>query len=347
MEYLRIKLGGRKKSILLKLVESYIKEAEPISSGYLEHFIDSSSATIRNELRELTELGFLEQVHSMGGRIPTSRAYRIYVNELISRLILDRNEVKALYRAFNKVGREMEALIASALEVLSKKSDYMAYATVSSAPSTRVRSVNLIELGETEVVVILVTDVGVAQSKVIRTGVPVRKLMLGLVNEKLNNYLRGKRVQEINLKELKGFLRGIADRIPALFSRLDEVLRTATYPSQRVIFTEAYKLLSQPEFDEANAFREVMATIQDQDCFLEIVEKGQTEREIDAVIGDEAGRDELRNVSILVSSYASENEQLGKLGLVGPKRLDYEGSLPMVFNVAEALSRALADWKKR
>ncbi len=343
MTLIDIKLSQRKREILISLVENYIRRAEPISSSYLEKFFDMSSATIRNELRELTELGFLEQTHSMSGRAPTSKAYRLYVDSLITRLILDRREVRALYRTFRRLHTELSALISAALDKLTEKSNYLAYMTIPSKESIVIKSVYIIEIDFNQVVILAITDGGVFQSKILETEIPVRKMMLGIVNERLNNYLRGKKLSEVNLRELKQLVKGLADRIPALYPRLEELFKKAGDSFEKVAYTEAYVLLSQPEFTDKTAFTELIETIKDQDSFIDIIKKSDFTSSVDALIGEETGKKELRNASILVSKYTYKDSDEGKLGVIGPKRLDYGKMIPIVFNVAEALSMVLTN----
>jgi len=160
------------------------------------------------------------------------------------------------------------------------------------------------------------------------------------LNERLNNYCRGKKLAEINFSELKQVLRTFAKGLPVICTQVEALLKAALHPKNRVIFTEAYALLAQPEFGEPGKFKRVMQTITDEGSFLEIVDKVK-EKGVDAIIGEESGREELDDVSILVSPYETE----GKLGLVGPTRLQYQRTIPLVFNVAEALRRALGEEK--
>jgi len=340
MVFGQVNLTARKKKLLMTLAEAYIREARPISSQYLERFVEASSATIRNELRELEALGFVKQVHPQGGRVPTTYGYRVYVDELISQVKVEPEQVKSLLRLFRRVGRELEELVHSILDRLSLESNYLAFVTIPPPSSISVKSISLIEVDDYEFVIVLVTDSGVTQSRTIKSPTLVKNLLLGLLNERLNNYCRGKKLAEINFSELKQVLRTFAKGLPVICTQVEALLKAALHPKNRVIFTEAYALLAQPEFGEPGKFKRVMQTITDEGSFLEIVDKVK-EKGVDAIIGEESGREELDDVSILVSPYETE----GKLGLVGPTRLQYQRTIPLVFNVAEALRRALGEEK--
>jgi len=251
--------------------------------------------------------------------------------------------VQAVYRTLRKLSSELERLISSILSRLTEKTQYMAYITVPALAKSKIKSVNLIEVDRYQLVIVLVTDAQVAQSRVVTTDVPVQKLMIGLLNERLNNYFRGKAMAEVNFAELRKLLSDFAGSLPFLYSHIESLIKGAMAPRRKVLFTEAYTLLSQPEFEQAGRFRTIIESLTDEENFLSIIDRGSRGTEVDAIIGEETGKDELKDISILVSPYDMKDGEGGKLGLVGPTRLDYEKTLSVVLNIAEALSRTLAD----
>jgi len=347
METIEGAISGRKRRILLLLVKHYIQQVKPISSGYLAKLVSLSSATVRTELRELTALGYLEQPHTAAGRIPTFRAYRLYVNDLMSRLVVDPSEVKQLVKAFRRVGRELELLLSSSLDRLMSESQYLAYATVPEHPPLSIRSLNLLEVDREQVVIVLVTDFGVTQSGIIPTGIAVHKLRIGLLSERLTNYLRGRRIGEVKMTEVRSILADFALVPVSLMERLQRLLQKLRQPEERVIFAEAYRLLSHPEFGEGDRFRHLVDSIGDQERFLSTIERRAGERPLAAIIGEEAGYDDFAGISILASSYELDETSTGQLGVVGPTRLQYGKAMPLVLNVAEALSQVLKEWRSR
>lgn len=347
MDTLAATISGRKRQILLLLIKHYIQRVKPISSGYLAKLMSLSSATIRNELRELSELGYLEQPHTASGRIPTSRAYRLYVNELMSKLVVDAGEVQQLVGAFRRVERELEQLLSTSLDRLVRESPYLAYVTVPEHPPLTIRSVNLLEVDRRQLVIVLVTDLEVTQSGVIHMDIPVHKLRLGLLSERLTNYLRGRRMGQVRMKEVRHILSDFR-RVPvALAERLQRLLGRLREPQERVVFAEAYRLLTHPEFGQKERFQHLVDSIADQERFLNTIEQRAGDRPLAAIIGDEAGWKDFADLSILASSYELDKTASGQLGVVGPTRLQYSKTMPLVLNVAQALSQVLKEWQSR
>ncbi len=344
---IEIPISNRKKKLLLRLVDEYIRSAKPISSLELAPHFRVSSATIRNELKELEELGFLRQPHQASGRVPTARAYRLYVDQLLSSVKVDTGAVRALVRTFRQLGNEIEKLVTGSLDELMQASGYMAYVMLPRVNPFVVRSINFIEIDNNQLIIVMVTDLGVLQSEPIRTEVQVKKLMLGHLNERLTNCLRGRNLADLQFSEIRSVLEDFATLPVSIQARLETFLSEIASSESRVVFSDAYKLLTQPEFYTVERFRRLIDIINDEDEFLEMLEeRASNEAEVDAIIGEESGKAELSDISILFSQVKYGGGFQGKIGLLGPARLDYSGSLPLVLRVAQAMSRVIDEWRE-
>jgi heat-inducible transcriptional repressor len=333
---LQIPISRRKQDLLLLLTEEFIRTSSPVSSSALVQFQRVSSATIRNELKELEELGFLRRPHTAAGCVPTSAAYRIYVDSLLSDITVDTTEVRALARTFHLLSSEINKLVAKSLDKLVAESGYMAFVTL--------RSVNFIEIEQDQMMIVMVTDLGVLQSEPIKTDVPVRKLMLGHLNERLTNLLRGRPLSSVRPDEIRRALEDFAALPVSVQSGLERFLARLSPVSSRVVFSDAYRLLTQPEFYKLDHFRKLLESVMDEESFLQKLDE---RRGIDfgAIIGDEFGKDEMAEVSILFSNYSIGESSEGRVGVVGPTRLYYSKTLPLVLNVARAISRVIDGWR--
>jgi heat-inducible transcriptional repressor len=341
---LQIPISRRKQDLLLLLTEEFIRTASPVSSSALVQFQRVSSATIRNELKELEELGFLRRPHTAAGCVPTSAAYRIYVDSLLSDITVDTTEVRALARTFHLLSSEINKLVAKSLDKLVAESGYMAFVTLPHTAPFVVRSVNFIEIEQDQMMIVMVTDLGVLQSEPIKTDVPVRKLMLGHLNERLTNLLRGRALSSVRPDEIRRALEDFAALPVSVQSGLERFLARISPVSSRVVFSDAYRLLTQPEFYKLDHFRKLLESVMDEESFLQKLDE---RRGIDfgAIIGDEFGKDEMAEVSILFSNYSIGESSEGRVGVVGPTRLYYSKTLPLVLNVARAISRVIDGWR--
>ncbi|MCD6282728.1 heat-inducible transcription repressor HrcA [bacterium] len=342
---MKIPLTKRKQKLLLRLTEEYIRTAQPVSSSALTRYIRMSSATIRNELKDLEELGFLRQPHSSSGRVPTSRAYRYYVNTLLSKVTVDVDEVRALAKTFRMLSSEIEKLVAHSLDELTSQSEYMAFITVPQSPPFIIRSLNLMEIDYHQLMLVLVTDLGVMQSRLIRTEVPVRKLMLGHLSERLTNLLRGRNLTSLRAGEIQQALEEFTVVPVSVQAQLEKFLSEIAPVENRVVFSDAYKLLTQPEFLALERFRGLLDSVSDEESFLETLD---VRREVDlgAIIGEESGKDGLSDISILFSGYDMGEGTGGRVGIVGPTRLYYSRALPLVLRVARAMSQVIDEWRQ-
>ncbi len=342
---MRIPITKRKEKLLLRLTEEYIRTAQPVSSNALTRYAKVSSATIRNELKDLEELGFLHQPHSSSGRVPTSRAYRFYVNTLLSKVTVNAQEVRALAATLRMLSSEIDRLVTHSLDELTSQSDYMAFITVPQTPPFTVRSLNLIEIDYHQLMIVLVTDIGMVQSRLIRTEVPVRKLMLGHLSERMTNLLRGRNVASIQSGEIQQALEDFTVVPVSVQAQLEKFLSEITPAESRVVFSDAYKLLTQPEFFALERFRGLLNSVADEESFLETLDVRGKE-DLGAIIGEESGKDELAEVSILFSGYDMGEGTGGRVGVVGPTRLYYSRALPLVLRVARAISQVIDEWRK-
>lgn len=330
--------------MLMLLTEEFIRTANPVSSSALVRFQQVSSATIRNELKELEELGFLRRPHSASGCIPTSAAYRMYVNSLLSDITVDTSEVRSLAQTFRLLSSEINKLVAKSLDKLVAESGYMAFVTLPQSTPFAIRSVNLIEIDQDQLMIVLVTDLGVLQSEPIKTDVPVRKLMLGHLNERLTNLLRGRHLASLRSDEIRRALEDFAALPVSVQSGLERFLGRISPVSSRIVFSDAYRLLTQPEFYKLEHFRQLLDSVMNEELFLQKLDE---RRGIDlgAIIGEEFGKEEMAEVSILFSAYSIGESAEGRVGVVGPTRLYYSKTLPLVLNVARAISRVIDEWR--
>ncbi len=341
----QIPISARKKDLLLLLTEEFIRTVAPVSSSSLTRYQQVSSATIRNELKELEELGFLKRPHTASGCVPTSAAYRLYVNSLLANITVDTAEVRALAKTFNLLSSEISKLGTKSLDQLVSASGYMAFVTMPLNASFVVRSINLIETDVNQLMIMLVTDLGVLQSEPIKTDVPARKLMLGHLNERLTNLLRGRNLAAVRQDEIRSALEDFAALPVSIQTKLERFFGDIKPVSSRIVFSDAYRLLTQPEFYKLEHFRSMLDSVMDEESFLRKLEERKG-IDLGAIIGDEFGTDELAEVSILFSNYRIGESSEGRVGVVGPTRLYYSKTLPLVLHVARAISQVIDQWRK-
>ena len=246
-----MELTARKKQILKVVTERYIDSAEPVGSKYIAQAMGGSlsSATIRNELAELAELGYLEQPHTSAGRIPSPKGYRLYVNELMERRSVSDQEAAQINAALGGRMRELDAIIAQAGQAAASIVSYPAYAVAAGKGSVTVRRYDLLSVDSLSFIAVVMTDDSRVKSQLLRTDVPIPAEQLPSLANLLNTHFTGVRVEELG-----GKLMGLTSQLPAeLFLPLALTIEYASAvidrSTQNQLFTTGQTpLLRQPDF---------------------------------------------------------------------------------------------------
>lgn len=330
-------LSERQKSLLVELVREYIAHARPVSSQALAPRFGLSSATVRNEMAELEEMGYVFQSHPAGGRIPTDAAYRLFVDALLRRLALDLRRAEAVREAYRTVKTEIEELIFGTLDVLMRLSGQMAWITVPALTRFVIRNVDIVEVSDRSFLILLITKSGVVKSRMVSVEVPVSDLHLAAMKERLNGYLADRCLVDVDLRVVERVLTEDSESYFRLASELVAFLSGAARESGRVHYSAPSALMRQPEFKLATELEPVLRVLQEGDDFSGEV-LAHDDAPLSVVIGRENELPELKNCSLIFSPYKVGGVRAGSLGILGPTRLSYQDVLPLIRFVSEYLS---------
>jgi heat-inducible transcriptional repressor len=335
-------LSARKRDLLRRVIDTYVREVHPVSSQLLAEEINLSSATVRNELAALEEQGYLKQLHTSGGRVPTDRAYRFLVEELVCKLsgtLGQRARVAEVYRQLN---HETETLLEGTLDLLTEMTGYVAWVSVPANSSLEIRSISFVEVDVHEILTVLVTGSGVMQTRLILTDIPVRDLALGRLTDALNLYLRGRKVLDVDYSELRKLFVEIVSVPDSMLHALTEFFGNLAGSNERVFFSNALQLVLQPEFTHVEHLANVLTALQDKDRFIASLRHQLDERQIQTIIGQENADPGLSQCSLVLSRYSAPAGE-GTVGVLGPTRQVYERTLSWVKVIGEAVAQSLTD----
>lgn len=330
-------LSERQRGLLLELVREYIANARPVSSQALAPRFNLSSATVRSEMAELEEMGYVFQVHPAGGRIPTDAAYRFFVDALLRRLALDLTRADAVRDAYRTLRTELEELIFGTLDVLMRLSGQMAWITVPALTRFVIRSVDVVEVSDRSFLLLLITKSGVVKSRMVTVAVPVSQLYLSAIRERLNGYLAGRCLVDVDFREVEKVLTEDSESYFKLAEELVNFLRVAARESARVRYSAPSVLMKQPEFRKAAELEPVLRVLEEGDDFAGEV-RAHEDESLSVLIGRENDLPGLRNCSVIISPYEVGGIRAGSLGILGPTRLSYQDVLPLIRFVSEYLS---------
>ena len=334
-----MELTARKKQILKVVTERYIDAAEPVGSKFIAQAMGGnlSSATIRNELADLTELGYLEQPHTSAGRIPSPKGYRLYVNELMERRSVSDQEAAAISQALGGRMRELDSVIAQAGQLVSSIVSYPAYAAAVGQGGVTVRRFDLLPVDTGSFIAVVMTADSRVKSRLLRTDLPVEAEQLSALANLLNTHFTetGPEGMGEKLMALTGQLP------PELFMPLSLAVEYAGEVMDRsarnqVFTTGQTQLLLQPEFQDPGRANELMRLLTDQKAELPVLDENTP---MQILIGPENVNEALKDASVVVASYDIGENMRGLIGVVGPTRMDYAAVAARLSYFAESLTK--------
>ena len=334
-----MELTARKKQILKVVTERYIDAAEPVGSKFIAQAMGGnlSSATIRNELADLTELGYLEQPHTSAGRIPSPKGYRLYVNELMERRSVSDREAAAISQALGGRMRELDSVIAQAGQLVSSIVSYPAYAAAVGKGGVTVRRFDLLPVDTGSFIAVVMTADSRVKSRLLRTDLPVEAEQLSALANLLNTHFTetGPEGMGEKLMALTGQLP------PELFMPLSLAVEYAGEVMDRsarnqVFTTGQTQLLLQPEFQDPGRANELMRLLTDQKAELPVLDENTP---MQILIGPENVNEALKDASVVVASYDIGENMRGLIGVVGPTRMDYAAVAARLSYFAESLTK--------
>lgn len=333
-----MELTDRKKHILKVVIEDYIRTAEPVGSKAIAAEMGGkvSSATIRNELSDLTELGYLEQPHTSAGRVPSPKGYRLYVNELMERQRLSLDETEKINAALRVKMEELDRVISQAGRAVSSFVNYPAYVTAAGRKKLTARRFELLPVDEHKCIVVMMMSDSRVKSQLLRLQLKVDLDQLPTMVNLLNTHF-----VNISPVEMNQRLMSVAEQVmPQLFLLLSQVIAYAAdaleEAGQREIVTAgARELLKLPEFRDADKAHRLMSFLADSKESLPMPDDGPMK----ILIGPENVSEALKDTSVVVASYDIGDDMRGLIGVVGPTRMDYAAVAARLTGFAEGLTR--------
>lgn len=338
-------LDDRKLKVLYAIINSYLIAAEPIGSRTLskEHDLGVSSATIRNEMSDLEDLGYLNKPHTSAGRIPSDKAYRLYVNQLLASglnkdaLSKKHNIKKSLIRE----SKEIDQLIQNSAKMLSAITSYTALALSPQLKESKLKHIQLLPIDHREILLLIVSDSGIVKNTIFRVDEEVPGGQLTIISNYLNDKLRGLTIDEITiamgqniLKDMYKFKEIIENIIPIVTKSLEEGDASDVYADG------VTRIFDFPEYKDLEKAKSFISFMEDKDLLVEILRDSQPNG-IEITIGDENIYDPLKECSLITTTYKLGNITIGKIGVIGPTRMDYSRVIGVMKLFSHNLSEVL------
>ncbi len=328
-------LTPRQQLILGLVVRDYVAAAQPVGSKTIEAYgLGVSSATIRNEMARLEELGYVTQPHTSAGRVPTDKGYRYFVERLMRESQLAVEEQRTIRHQFHQVGVDLEQWMRLAASVLARTAQSAAVVTSLRMEQSRLRHLELISIQETMVLLIVVLEGGIVRQQMLALDDPLDQDTLTQAANRLNDLCTGASANRIALHrpQLGAAEQAVLDVVVRTMKRVDDQTDLHLYRDGLV------HILHQPEFALPESARNVVHLLEDrtllEDLLTEMLEVGG----VQVVIGGEGRWNELKECSLVESPYGVSGEARGALGVMGPMRMPYSRAISTVRYVANLLS---------
>lgn len=330
------RLSDRKKKVLNALVDSYITDAEPISSSAIKnkYMPDVSSATIRSELATLEELGYLVQPHVSSGRVPSAKAYRFYVDCLLSEC--GDTDVDGLDETLKRRMSSVEELVRETAKTVSDVTNYTSLMVLSGADSLTVKEVKLVDLYDDSALVLVITDAGVIKDKTVAVPKDADGNYIELANRILNATFAGK-----SLAEIGSSAPVLEENIEGMKALVDEVIRLLAeykWARESELYLEgADKIFQYPEARDVDNVRSFVSIISKKEKLHDLV-AGDGDLEIDVKIGEQASED-LKHMALVTARYSVDGKEIGHVGVIGPERMDYKKVMSVLRQLVRAFDK--------
>ena len=333
-------LDERKKKVLQAIVEEYINTAEPVSSGSITkgHGLDYSSATIRNDMAQLESIGFLDKPHTSAGRVPSAEGYRYYVNELLKEDNLTLEEIKYIQNKLKIKVNEIEDLTKVATTTLSEITHYTTVAVGPKADKQIIEEIKFVSLGQRMLMVVIVTDTGLVKETIIKFDEDITESQVDTLNNLFNTRLRGKPLSKIDKPMAEYIFSEVHYSIGIMKAIIEQINRIVEEENNNIFLEGAKKSFDLPEFKSMKVAKNFVNLLDAKDEMVEIFNSGDAE-DINVFIGDDDENSNLKDFSIITFKHTIGDKDLGTIGIIGPKRMDYA----KVISVMKYISKKLND----
>jgi heat-inducible transcriptional repressor len=325
-------LSSRKQKILKAVVDEYIKNDSPISSAAIQerYLSNVSTATIRSELSNLEDMGYLIKPHTSAGRIPSKMAYKTYVENFIQSHPLNREEIEIIHRSFEKRYTKMSEIVRQTAKIISDLTNYTSVMLVSDIKKVRIKEIKLLALDEKQVLVVIITDSGIIRDNVISLSSEVNEQYVQEANLILNNVFYNR-----TLNEVKNFAAEVEKELAdykELFNCIIEIMEEQSGQPEALVLEGASKIADYPEVSAKN----FLSVIDNKKEIINLLDK-KNGIEFAVTIGKDDEDRGIEGCAVVSVKYTINGEEFGRAGVIGPQRMDYNKVMSVLEHVGKTL----------
>ncbi|MCR4840630.1 MAG: heat-inducible transcriptional repressor HrcA [Lachnospiraceae bacterium] len=334
------RLDERKQKILLSIIQNYLDTGEPVGSRTISKLegINLSSATIRNEMSDLEELGYITQPHTSAGRVPTDKGYRFYVDLMMEEKESELSDMKVM---LERKSEKLDTVLKEAAKLIAENTNYASMITTPTVREKKLKFVQLSALDNESLLVVVVLEGNLVKNKIVKLEEELSSETILKLNLMLNTFLQGLDQNSINLglirkmkDESLGYTSVISDIIDAISDTFTE------YDDVEMFTSGATNIFKYPELNESNKATSLLSVIEDQNQLKELMCSENVEQKngsIQVYIGNESPIEATQDCSLVTATYQIEEGVYGKIGIIGPRRMNYEKVVDSLKNLMNEL----------
>ncbi len=334
----------REKLVLELVMEHYILSAEPIGSGIISKTMKNklSSATIRNIMGDLEVLGFLYKPHAVAGRIPTPKAFRYYVDNLPTTGTLGKRELRTLESLIKPRYTYVEEVMEDTSKILAAMSSFTSIVVEPKVDTMLFQEVEFVKLSHHTLLMVFVTSSGTIHKRLVETDEDLNVNVLADMKRYMNERFSGMPFYALK-KAILEDLKKDRETFTMLYEKIKDTLDTIIGEEEtREIYIEGTsKMIGIPEFSDIERLKELFKALENKEKLLKLFDRCITQEGVSVVIGNESDVKEMRDVSVIMSSYRISEKSWGILGVIGPMRMNYSKIIPIVDYTAKTMTDIL------
>jgi len=341
-------LSERKKLILKAVVEAHIEGGEPVGSKYIvqNNLLSCSSATIRNEMAELEQMGYLEQPHTSAGRVPSEMGYRFYVDSLVEQYANTTRDIAKINQLLKSKMSEIDQILETASKLASSLTNYTGIAIKPKISSVRMARFELIEMDSEHFAMVMITAGGTVKTKKVKSPMPYSSQALITLGELLNGNLCGVGADGITLPimmELENQMGDEAFLVNPAIKCIYEVMNEMDGGELR--YSGINNLLNYPEYSDTQMLGQLLGTLEDQNEILDLVSEAEGD-DINVLIGSESPVKVMNNSSLVFKPIKKNGRTVGVIGVLGPRRMDYKNVLRTIDEIGGSISDMIGETRE-
>lgn len=342
-------LDERKLKILDAIIQTYFETGEPVGSRTISKYTDLSlsSATIRNEMSDLEDMGYIVQPHTSAGRIPTDKGYRLYVNHILSEKEEELNNTKE--KLISKT-EKLEEVLKQVVKILANNTNYTSVVSAPAAYSNKVKFVQLSQVNAHQILSVVVMDGNLVKNRIIEVEAPLSSEDLLRMNMLLNTSLNGLSVSDINLgliQKIKAQSGNFEDIIEQVLKTIADTI-TEDKDEMEVYTSGATNIFKYPELSDKESAKELISTLEDKSSLSNLIKETQEDKKgngtgIQVYIGSESPISNMKDCSVVTATYELSEGVKGTIGIIGPKRMDYKNVVKNLTELRDEIDKILSD----